>query len=232
MSWANCSSVTRWGGSSAEWQSRQVFAACACATPALAERTSKRITLLGSLLFRHVAIDSHRDDIGEREYACAHNESPATATAPMIKEWKHDPEQSGSTEYDDAHDIAIQKPHLGRDLLKRLEHEHEIPFWPDASRGRPKRIRFCSQFPRQNGGECSENSESDVPCHQLAQKKAGEKFHLPHINRRGFPARFHARRDAHAEILNERQVNQDEQGSQPRQNRDVKSEEARKCCEI
>src|SRR5208282_883666 len=151
MSWENWAGVTCSGESRAAWQSRHVLGACARAPPAQTPTiVNSRIKNRGKPLLCHVSIDCHRDDIAESEYPGAENETPSALAARLIEERQQQPEKSRQAKCQDAQEISVGKPYLCRNFLERLEHEHEIPFGPDAGRRGSKRIRLRSKFPRRN----------------------------------------------------------------------------------
>src|SRR6266568_5224837 len=98
MSLENCCSVTCSGGSSAPWQSRQVFCPWAETVPDDSNTTSRRNNARQNPLFRQISIDRQRDDIAQREHCCTHDDLPAASTASLIEERKQHPEKSSNTE--------------------------------------------------------------------------------------------------------------------------------------
>src|SRR5713226_1337099 len=147
MSRANCSAVTWSGGSSDVWQSRHVFCACAEAVQPQTDITSSRKNAPARPLFCNVSIDRHCDHVAERKDSCTHDESPAASPGQGVEKRKKQPQETGHTKDEDAYKFTVHKPHLGRNLLERLEHEHEIPLRPDAGRRGGKRVGLCSQVP-------------------------------------------------------------------------------------
>src|SRR5271165_3682316 len=226
MSCANFASVTWSGGSSTLWHSTHVLAVCARIPDAHAHSVSIRIGIRQSPLFCHVTINRHRHDVTQRKHADSPDQHSATLTSLAFEKREKDPNASSQSKSHDPEKFAINAPDLRGNELQTLKHEHEIPLRANSRRSGAKRIRFGSQFPRQPRRQSPENPQRDVPCHYFPQQEIRQELHVLHNGWIDLRRCFHAGRQAHAKLLDQRQMNQNQKCSKPRQDGDVNPEES------
>src|SRR5262249_7179092 len=118
MSWLNFSWVTPSSSGSTEWQSRQEFFVCACASPANNTSIASNFTFrTRQMLLRKVTIDRHACYIRQSKNCKSCNPGLRTRGMTAFKKRQHQPRERYQAEAQYDYHFAVDHPQFGRDEL-------------------------------------------------------------------------------------------------------------------
>src|SRR5271165_4310003 len=207
MSWLNFSWLTPKGSGKAEWQSRQEF--LVCPYPGLKQtarqpaKSNQRAWPSKRALFRKMPIKTHTCYVSESEDGNSRNPPLGVGRLIAFEERQQKPQHRGRAEDQNTQHLSVDEPYLGRNQFEGLEHEQEIPLGLDAGGRRHKGICLDPQVPREDGGECAQHPQGNVPSHEFAQREVGKELHFTLRHRIGLPLDFQLGRYADPRALDQ-----------------------------